>query len=380
MVVLIMTDLSAAFDTLDHSILLERFSHSFGIRGDALRWIQSYLAGRSQCIAIDKTTSCDRKLTFGVPQGSVLGPKMYCMYTRPVGDIARRYNMEHYSYADDGQGFDVLELPLQWAETAERISACVGELQTWMDSNMLKLNQEKFEFIVFHPRHQAMNPQDFTITIGNNIFTPSTCVRNLGVNQDECLTMEKHVSALVKSSYHQVRCVSRIRDYITAEACRSLVQSTITSKLDYCNVLLHKLPKSLLHRLQLVQNTCARLVTRTRRRDSISPILVQLHWLPVEYRAMYKVLLYTYKALHGLAPQYISELVEVYVPPRSLRSASQSLLRVPISRTSTYGSRSFRVSAPQLWNKLPDHLKQASSLVTFKKQLKTCLFKQAHGV
>jgi hypothetical protein len=380
MVVLIMTDLSAAFDTLDHPILLKRFCHSFGIKEDALGWITSYLAGRSQRVAVQDSLSSDCALEYGVPQGSVLGPKMYCMYTRPVGDIARRHNMEHFSYADDGQGYQVLELPIQWTETAKQIAACVGDIQKWMESNMLKLNQDKFEYIVFHPRHQTVEPQNFAITIDNNTFTPSSCVKNLGVNQDECLTMERHVSSVARSCYHQIRSIGRIREYISTDACRALVQSTVTSRLDYSNVLLHNLPKSLLRRLQLVQNTCARLVTRTRRREHISPVLIELHWLPVEYRAMYKVLMYTYKALHGLAPQYICELVKLYVPARPLRSASQSLLQVPKFRTAAYGARSFRVSAPQLWNQLPQHVKQSSSLDMFKKQLKTCLFKQAHKV
>ena len=223
MVVLIMTDLSAAFDTLDHPILLERFSHSFGIREEALGWIASYLAGRSQCVAIEDSTSSDCALEYGVPQGSVLGPKMYCMYTRPVGDIARKHNMEHFSYADDGQGYQVLEFSMQWTETAEQIAACVGDLQAWMDRNMLKLNQDKFEFIVYHPRHQTLDQQNFTITVGNSTFTPSSCVKNLGVNQDKCLTMEKHVSLVTRSCYHQIRLIGRIRDYITTDACRSLV-------------------------------------------------------------------------------------------------------------------------------------------------------------
>jgi hypothetical protein len=300
------------------------------------------------------------------------------MYTRPVGDIARKHDMEHFSYADDGQGYEVLELPVQWGQASERIAACVKDLQAWMDSNMLKLNQDKFEFIIFHPRHHSIDPNDYSITINDSTFTPSPCVRNLGVNQDECLSMEKHVSSITKSCYHQIRSIGRIRDCITTDACRSLVQSTVTSRLDYCNALLHNLPKTLLRRLQLVQNTCARLVTCTKRRDSISPVLKELHWLPIEYRAKYKVLLYTYKALHGLAPQYIRDLIEVYVPTRSLRSASQSLLKVPKSRTVTYGSRSFRVSAPQLWNQLPEHVKQAPTLVSFKKLLKTCLFSEAH--
>ena len=103
LVVLIMIDLWAAFDTLDHDILLSQFDHSFGVRGDALQWLRSYLTGRMQCVAIDQSQSSESHLSYGVPQGSVLGPKLYCMYTRPVGEIARRHNMRHLSYADDTQ-------------------------------------------------------------------------------------------------------------------------------------------------------------------------------------------------------------------------------------------------------------------------------------
>jgi len=151
--------------------------------------------------------------------------------------------------------------------------------------------------------------------------------------------MEKHTASVVRSCYHQIRCIGRIRKYITTDACKSLVQSNAISRLDYCNVLLHKLPKALLTRLQLVQNTCARLVTGTSRRDHITPVMIQLHWLPVEHRATYTVLFYTFKALNGLAPPYISNLIEQYWPTRSLRSASQSLRRVPPSRTSGWQHR-----------------------------------------
>jgi hypothetical protein len=249
-----------------------------------------------------------------------------------------------------------------------------------MDKNMLKLNQDKFEFAIFHPRQHRLDPHDFTIPIGGQALLPANHVKNLGVHQDKSLTMEKHVCSVIKACYHQIRSIGRLRKFITTDACQSLVQSMVTSRMDYANVILHNLPRSLINRLQLVQNTCARLITRTKRRDHITPVLVKLHWLPVEYRTAYKVLLYTYKALHGLAPQYICELVEAYKPTRSLRSASKSLLIVPTSRTSTYGSRSFRVSAPLLWNGLSEQLKQAPSLVSFKKQLKTCLFKQAYNV
>jgi len=378
LVVLIMIDLSAAFDTLDHDILLSRFDHSFGIRDDALQWLRSYLTGRMQCVAIGQSQSSESQLSFGVPQGSVLGPKLYCMYTRPVGEIARKHNMQHLSYADDTQGYQILELPSEWPIVSNTISACVKEIQNWMSKNMLKLNQDKFEFTIFHPKQVQLDSSQLTLSIGENIFNPSASVRNLGVVQDQ--SMEKHVACVTRACYNQIRSIGKIRKYITTDACRSLCQSTVTARLDYANVILHNLPRSLLHRLQLVQNTCARLVTRTRRRDNISPVLVELHWLPVEFRIQYKVLLYTYKALHGLAPQYISDLLQEYKPMRTLRSSSQSLLMVPKSRTVTYGSRSFRVAAPKLWNQLTEELKSAPTLVSFKRQLKTYLFRLAHNV
>jgi len=238
----------------------------------------------------------------------------------------------------------------------------------------------KFEFTIFHPKQVQLDSSQLTLSIGENIFNPSASVRNLGVVQDQSLTMEKHVACVTRACYNQIRSIGKIRKYITTDACRSLCQSTVTARLDYANVILHNLPRSLLHRLQLVQNTCARLVTRTRRRDNISPVLVELHWLPVEFRIQYKVLLYTYKALHGLAPQYISDLLQEYKPMRTLRSSSQSLLMVPKSRTVTYGSRSFRVAAPKLWNQLTEELKSAPTLVSFKRQLKTYLFRLAHNV
>ena len=372
--------MSAAFDTIDHQILIERLSHTFGIRGSALDWICSYLSDRTQCIAIDDVKSENRKLEFGVPQGSVLGPRKYCMYTRPVGEIAKQHRMLYHTYADDTQAYNILEAPSNWSGTSNQIISCVEALHKWMNSNMLKMNQDKFELILFHPNTHKIDLQNFNISIDNHLFIPSDHVKNLGVIQDKCLTMEKHVSSVVRSCYHQLRCVGRIREYITTDACRSLIQSTVTSRLDYCNVLLHNLPKNLLNRLQLVQNSCARLITGTRRHEHITPVLIELHWLPVESRIRYKVLLHTFKALKGQAPDYLCDLVKKYKPTRTLRSSSKALLTVPSYRTETYGSRSFRVAAPVLWNSVSHELRTAPTLRCFKKILKTYLFKEAYNL
>ena len=143
-----------------------------------------------------------------------------------------------------------------------------------------------------------------------------------------------------------------------------------------CNSLLYGLPQHLISRLQSIQNTAARVVTRTRKFDHITPVLKQLHWLPVRYRIVFKILLLVYKALNGTAPSYISELLKYHTSERKLRSSSQHLLATPKARLKTYGEKAF-AAAPRLWNSIPLELRSNSSIDIFKRHLKTYLFKQA---
>ena len=189
--------------------------------------------------------------------------------------------------------------------------------------------------------------------------------------------MERQVNAITKACYYQLRKLGKIRRFLTTDTCRTLVNATITSRLDYANSLLYGIPDYLMDRLQKVQNSVARFIQKTNRRDHITPVLIHLHWLPVEYRVRYKIILVTYKAIHGTAPQYISDLINKYQPSRNLRSSTQSLLVIPKTRTSTYGKRSFRTAAATLWNSIPESVKTIDSLPCFKTHLKTYLFKLA---
>ena len=139
--VLLMLDLSAAFDTIDHNILLQQFESMFGITGDALAWFKSYLTARYQCVTIGEAVSQDQLLDFSVPQGSVLGPKAYCMYTKPIGDIIRRHGLMHHVYADDTQIYFTLKpSPDNWSDAITRMENCVSEVKAWMELNLLKLS------------------------------------------------------------------------------------------------------------------------------------------------------------------------------------------------------------------------------------------------
>ena len=123
-------DLSAAFDTLDHQILLQRLHKLFGISGGALGWIASSFEDRAQSVVIEGKTSCAKKLSNGVPQGSVLGPKCYSMYTKPVGELIRKHGMSYITYPDDSDTYIVIKPRIPWEVTASKLLACLSDIQS----------------------------------------------------------------------------------------------------------------------------------------------------------------------------------------------------------------------------------------------------------
>jgi hypothetical protein len=369
--ILVMLDLSAAFDVLDHGILYQRLEYTFGISGSALAWIKSYLSNRSQQVAIGSALSDSRALTIGVPQGSVLGPRLYCIFSKPIGDICESHDMDYYCYANDTQIYIVVEPRDNLSDMSMKLTSCLSDKREWMCSNLLKLNQDKTELMIFAPKHRVKELTDFSISFGGNIIDDTPYVKNLGAYFDRTLSMEKQCNAIARSCYFHIQNIGCIRSFISEDACKMLVNALVTSRLDYGNALLYGITKNLTDKLQRVHNTAARLITRTKKMDHITPVLICSHWLPVEYRNQYKLILYAFKALHGLAPVYLTELVKPYIPSRSLRSQSALLLQVPTARTKTYGNRRFDKTASTLWNNIPLQLKTVDSLSAFKSCLKT---------
>ena len=160
--------------------------------------------------------------------------------------------------------------------------------------------------------------------------------------------------------------ISKIRTYLDRESTEAIIHAFVTTNLDYCNAIPYGLPKVLLNRLHLVQNRAARIVTFTKKYEHISPSLIDLHWLPGEYRIIYKILLLVDKAINGLSPSYISNLLSFCSSSYSLRSCSNKLLQVPRSKLKSYGVQRFSIAGPKLWNSLPASLRNADSLNSFK--------------
>ena len=373
-ILLALLDLSAAFDTVDHTILLERLCHTFGISGQALKWFTSYLSDRSQVVrlfSVNGVKSSSQMLECCVPQGFVLGPSLYSRYTKPIGNIIRNSDIQFHLFADDCQLYVSLDpaCTTSHIESLTHLKNCIAELSDWMFQNILKLNNDKTEFIVIGLGVQKAKINSKSITVGGHAIKSATAARNLGVWIDESLSMVHQIQQVSKSTCLQICNISRIRPFLTQEAAQILIHALILSRLDYANALYYGLPDSLIQELQHVQNAAACLVCQVRKYDHITPVLKSLHWLPVRQRIEFKILLITFKAVNGCASTYISSL---------LKSDSKKPLSVPRTRYKSFGDRAFSTAAPKLWNKLPLKLRNCNTISDFRKQLETQLFKIAY--
>ena len=242
-----------------------------------------------------------------------------------------------------------------------------------MTTNNLKLNDEKTELIVVTSRHNQTKLQTQQMQIGESIIQPSVAARNLGIIFDNTMSMESHVKKLCQTAFFHIRNINSIRRCLPDDSASLIVHALVTSRLDNGNSLLYGISEKLIKKVQCVQNAAARILTKTRKHDHITPILRHLHWLPVRHRIEFKIMLLTWKALNGKAPVYLRELLKPYSTGRNFRSEGKNLLAIP--RTSTAaGDKAFSVAAPKLWNTLPLNIRDCTSLLTFKNNLKTYLF------
>ena len=241
-----------------------------------------------------------------------------------------------------------------------------------MTKCMLKLNGD---FIVITSPYYRSAVQDISLDMGDVSVEQAQKARNLGVMFDSVIGMRPQITNICKCANYYLRCIGSIRKYLTDDSAAQLIHSFVSSRLDYCNSLLAGLPDVEYAKLQKVHNTAARIVTRTLKFDHITPLLVKLHWLPIPLRIEYKILLLVFKATHDMAHVYLQELVPSYKPGRNLRSAYKGQLLEPRINLKTYGERAFSAVGPKLWNRLPSDVSLLNDIDSFKRALKTHLFK-----
>ena len=288
--------------------------------------------------------------------------------------------MKYHLYADDSQLYKK-SLYSDLNFVIRQTELCIEDTKVWMDSNKLKLNDDKTELILFKNKFQIKDHVDISLSINGCDIVTSSKVKNLGVMFDEDLSLTPHVNYVYKYIIFQLSKIASIRKYINEDIAKTLVTSLILSRLDYCNSLFCNMTNENVEKLQLLQNHAARLIFGAKKRDHITPLLMKLHWLPIYYRINYKIALLCFKCLNKTAPIYLQNLIQIYKPRRSLRSSTDnSILFKPVMNYKTYGEKSFSFYGPYVWNSLPAHLRNCDNINIFKKNLKTHLFKQAYNL
>lgn len=365
-VIWILIDLSAAFDTVDIDLELHILESEIGIRGTALKWFASFLNGRQQRVLVEKSLSDPLEVNFGVPQGSVLGPILFNIYIKSLFELIKDNGFCTSGYADDNNASQSFALHFQFDVITNQLPCLMSLIKEWMNAHFLKLNPDKTEIICFLP--QNANKRQ---TI-NGTFFDGGCVRfsdsvkNLGFTVDRFLNMDLQVNGIVSHGYKLLGDVGRNRHLLCDDDTETIVHSILSSRLDYCNSMLYGVNKCVINKLQKLQNAAARIISKRKKRQSVRDVLRTLHWLPVENRIIFKMLVITYKIIHGLAPESLCNLL-------SFRCENTLTFNL-IFLNSSFGRQSFSYAAPRFWNALPTELKFSVSLDTFKSKTKHYLF------
>ena len=269
---LVLLDLFSAFDTLDHSSIIELLSGWYGISGTALNWVRSYLSNRVQRVKLLDKLEETFKTDDGVPQGSVLGPLLFTLNTTPLSSVISRHNICHHLHAADTQIY------LSLSKTDPEMSLwlvqqCLQDVSDWMIASKLKLNPDKTAFILIGTKTQQDKFKKFYPTkLLDQDVTPTDSARNLGVEFDKDFNFKKHISKVCRSCYYHIRDLRCLRRCLTATVTKAIATSLVSSKLDYCNSILYNITNREINKVQSVQNCLARVVTRSPRFCSVTPL------------------------------------------------------------------------------------------------------------
>ena len=387
-VIVVLLDLSAAFDTIDHSVLLGKLLTEYGIDGSALQWCKSYLEKRTFAVKINDKISAFLELIFGVPQGSLLGPILFILYTKTLQKIAAKYGLDIQLYADDSQlyiSFQPSRLS-QLDDVKDRTNRCLAEIKTWMVANFMKLNESKTELLVLGKPHiLKTHSLDISLQFGSDSIKPTECKKDtwesLGVKLDATLSLERQINSVKQKCGWTMMNLRTIGRYLDESTKLMMVKQLVISKLDYCNALYINLKKTLLNKLISILNGAVRFIYNISDRSTdLVPYYKKAHILPVVQRIFFKVCLFAHKAVHGLSPGYIKELIEVEVSTETGTCTRSKIpgdcfkLKIQKMSKNKFDERRFSNYAPSAWNSLPLGLRQLEKTDRFKRMLKNYLF------
>ena len=351
--ILLLHDLSSAFDTIDHNILITRLRSTFGCSGTVLDWFISYFSFRTQSVFVghEPTPSV---LKCGVQQGSVLGHLLFTLYTHPLSTVICQSGLSYHFFADDSQ-LHKSSVHSDFPVLACCLKDCIEDVAEWMDDSKLKMNDDKTGLMAIGTRSKLIQviPNLAPMPISGCDMPFSQSVRNLGFYLKETLSMDAHIKYLCRILFCQLCRTGKIRSFLSTDAANKLAVSLILSRLDYYNSLLAGIPDNKLNKLQRIQTHATRLEGQSRHAKARA-LLRTLHWFPLKARIQCKIACICFQCIYqNSMPTYISDLLHPYCPSRTLPSLDIAMLTVPCFSLETFGKRSFSAFGPTVWNSLP---------------------------
>ena len=296
----------------------------------------------------------------------------------PPGPVLRTLQGPHHIYNTDNTDllWKIFQTPFNISYNI--IANIITPVMWWRskrDNTKSKLNENKTEVVIF-----GKDTTEKQLQIGKSVISSISAATSLGCILDSKLNMSQHVSCVCKSANYYLHFIRKIRNFISMDACKLLVHTLVMVRLDYCNALLCGAREDVIRQLERLQRQAVRVVCKKYKNDhtSVTELMWGLHWLPIRARIQYKILLLVYKAFTNGSPTYLADMMTSCNPVRSTRSSHKvNLLVVPHQKSNKYSEKAFAVVGPRLWNELlTDELRGCNSVDTFKKKLKTMLFKK----
>ena len=368
---LVMLDLSAAFDMINHDMLFSCLN-SLGVCDEALKWIRNYLSNRFQQVSCENVLSEPSLQITGVPQGSVLGPLLFSVFLSKISSVFNRHpKIKYVIYADDIQLFISCSITEISAALVD-LESCIRDTKEWLTNHHLILNASKTELIVFHSKHsKSFQPNNYSLMADGTVIKISETVRDLGVILDGNLQLNQHVNQVCKTAYYYLRLISRCRQFLTIHTTTMLVNALAISRIEYCGSLLYGLNAKCYKQINKVIKWGVRLAEGMKRRESTKTAMLRHKWLPSTYRTKLRLATIIHKAYYLQAPSQLASLIKFSTSSSrdsTLRSHNDNSLKMQRVRTKM-GERSFSHAAPAVWNSLPTELRSVSAHSSFKQKL-----------
>jgi len=362
---LILLDLSKAFDSISHTVLLHKLA-AIGASPHTVQWFKSYLSNRTQSVRIESTLSDPLPITRGVPQGAILSPLLFCIFLNDLPSVANTCKME--SYVDDTK-VCLTFTPNESDVAQKKLEENLYSIAKWCCENSLLINPDKTKLIIFGTRQLLQRSfAHFSLSFLGKPITPSKSVKDLGVILDPQLSYDDHIANVTSSCTATLCQINRVKNSFDRKTLSLIINSLVMSKLLYCSTVWSNTSDKNIKKLQQVQNFACKIITNSRKYDHVTPLLQELNWMTVKQHLQYRDAVMAFKCYNNLTPYYLTSKLRRRSDIHNRRTRNCDLLDTPLYKTAS-GQRTFTYKATKILNNMGKELKELT-INQFKKHYK----------